>query len=268
MTNLRNSQEDDDRDDLERDLEADFRDNLPAQRINRVAARLQKLEQRFDALYKEVGALSQRPVPAPTATAQGERVLAKAQQGLQRRATPEGILEYAMKVLSDPTAIGVVQGHLADNNFAKALDVLEQAEQQNENAELDGTMLGLEKQLGEYDAKATVSELTTRFGAVERLLASLQQRLGQLESRPQAPATALGQTTMAKAPQLRARRSEDEEQELMAMIDAFISSPTQAGQISSLIQAGQTAEARRILEGAQRAHESERVKQERKSWAR
>lgn len=177
-------------------------------------------------------------------------------------------MERAMRVLDDPTTIGVVQGYLSDGQLAKAVDVLAQAEQQLAQADEEAALEKTDKQLGDLDKGADVSELTARFGGVEKLLASLQQRLDRLEQRPRAPAPAAPQTIAKAAGSKQRMTAEEQKTKLLHEIDTYVADPSTVGFLTSKLEAGAFAEVRSVVAGAKRAHESARAAHERKAWSR
>lgn len=132
-------------------------------------------------------------------------------------------------------------------------------------------MLG-DDDLATFNSHVEISELTARFGGVERALASIETRLSQLETRPQTPAPAPVQSgaAVAKAAgKKRPQQPQTREQiaaDLMRRIDAYIDSPTATGQLSSMVEAGEFDKVRAAVERAEVAHETEKIRQERKTW--
>lgn len=231
---------------------------------------LAALQRRVRELESLVRTLMENPAGKPNPVAQGEAVLAKAVSSFH---DGESLLAYADTVISDPTVMGVVSSYVSAGDFRAAQNAVLEATERNTVAKAAGDMAqvveaGTDADLASYDARATASELTARFGKVEQLLASLEVRLGQLEARPQAAAVDDDQQVMAKASGGRKRKRTPEETAayLHAQIDAYVDSPTTAGMLSSKIQAGQFAEARSILNGAKRAHESAKISAERKRF--
>lgn len=150
--------------------------------------------------------------------------------------------------------------HVQRATVAKAAEVMDQA-----------VRAGTDDDLASYDARAAVSEITAKLGSLERLMASLDARLSQLERRPQAaPApAAMPAQTVAKAPGAPRRPKTQEEiaEQLLSDVDAYIDSPSTVGTLSSMVHAGKFAEVQRILAGARRSHEAARLVNERKGFS-
>ena len=207
------------------------------------------------------------------AIGRGEDTLAKAVSSFN---DPDALLAYADRTIDDPTTMGIVSGHLAAGDMLEAKKTVLEATERTQVAKAAEVMgqavgAGLEDDMATYDSRAGMSELTARFGALERMLSSLEARLSQLEGRPQAaaPVDVDDGEIMAKAPggPKRKKTKEETEASLLAGIDAYIDSPTITGQLSSMVSAGQYAEVRRVLNGAKRAHDAARLSNERKGWS-
>lgn len=258
------SNQNDDRDELMSDLEDDFRDNRPPNRaeVNRLRTRLETLEEMVRSLVRPTG---------KNAVAQGEAILAKAAQSFH---SAEELLAYAETVVSNPTDIGIIGGHLAVGDFKSAQTALLEVQQRSviaKAAEGIGEVLGAaDDNLATFDSHREVSELRAKFGSVERALTSIEDRLGQLESRPQAAAPVPIPSTVAKAASSKKARPvtlAQEKDELLHKIDAFVTSPTRVGYLTSALESGQFDQVRQAVAEAERAHNAERIKQERKSWS-
>jgi hypothetical protein len=208
-----------------------------------------------------------RLVTKPGGVADGERLLAKAAAAFD---TPDSLMALAERTIHDPTAMGEFSAHLSTGNVAEARRMLTHATDRASFAKsVDAADDLLNAPLDDFANKRGLSELTARFAQLERTLASITTRLDQLE-RPQPAAPVPGEQVIVKAASVtgkkRRRTPGEESAQLLAMLDAYVDSPNTAGAISSLIQAGKFSEARPILERAKQAHETEKVRQERKSW--
>ncbi len=247
---------------------------------------LKKLTARVDAIEtgvrppaKPTGQPTSRPAALPpSATAAGEAVLAKAVGAFD---DGDALLAYADRNVSDVTTIGIISGHIAAGDMQSAKRaVLEHVQRGQTVAKADdmaAVVNTLDGDLASFDSKTAVSELTARFGSMERLLASLDARMAQLEHRPQAaPATVLpsGQNTVAKAATATRRPnitdappSSQTKAELLSEVSAYIDSPAHVGKLASMIESGQIREVQAAVTSAKRAHEAQRLVQERKSWS-
>lgn len=204
------------------------------------------------------------------ATAQGESVLAKAVESFK---DADALLSYADTITDDPTVVGIISGHLAVGDFASARTTILEIQQRGtvaKAAENIGDVLGAaEDNLATFDAHRTVSELTARFGSIEQTLSSIEKRLAQVETRPQpaAPVPLENDSTIAKAAGKKRRLTPAQEKdELLHKIDAYVSSPTHVGYLTSQLESGQLDQVRQAVAEAERAHNAERIKQERKTW--
>lgn len=205
---------------------------------------------------------------------QGEQVLAKAATAYR---DPDALLALGEQHISDPTQMGIFSSHVAAGDLNSARDMLIDTRERGRVAkavdaadQAYATLAG-DKNLDEYDARASVSELTARFGALERTLASIETRLAQLERRPQAGAAAPVQTDalVAKAAGKKRRLTPEEDAEsLMNDVERYVDDAAAVGALSSLIQAGELDKARPAIERARQAHETERIKAERRGFTR
>ena len=202
------------------------------------------------------------------AIGKGEDTLAKAVSSFH---DPDALLAYADTVISDATTMGVVSSYVSAGDMLNAKKTVLEATERTQVAKAAEVMgqavgAGLEDDMATYDSRAGMSELTARFGALERMLSSLEARLSQLERRPQA-APVDDEQVVAKATGKRRKRTPVEEAEyLMAQVDNYVPDATTTGHLSSMIQAGQFREVRAALVGAKRAHEAARLAHERKTW--
>lgn len=256
---------------LERGTVAKAADINPATglpRPDKLTQRVNGLENDVRKLKKQVANVQEfindpahdfRRTPTDAATVrEGEAVLAKAQQAQRRRGTPDGILERAMRLIDDPVAIGEVTGYLHSGQLAKAQDIVRQFEERADHQEGEEALGAMERDLGEYDTHAAVSDLTAKVERLLDMFSSLSDRVGSLEaqvrSRPQvAPAP-----TVAKAQGRGGRHHEQlpSADELMTRAMGVIDSGATIGVISSMLQGGQLAEAQKMVEQAELAHES------------
>ena len=224
--------------------------------------RLDRLEKKVDAMYDELGAhvLTPHPRQADANADANERAalgtLAKARSAVARLNTPDGLLERGVRVLTDPTAVGVLQSYVNGGQLKKAADLVSAAEANADKAAEDGALERVQDQMDEHSQLATLSKLGEAVADIQRSMSSLLGRLSKLESRSAAaPAPA---QTVAKA--ARFGRGEPDPrnsaQGLMTRAEGVIDSPGRIGQISSLAQAGRLDEVRQIVEKAELAHES------------
>jgi hypothetical protein len=196
----------------------------------------------------------------------GEQVLAKAATTYD---TGDKLMALGEKAIQDPTAMGEFASHISTGNLTEARKMLTQATDRASFAKsVDAAQSLLEEPLGDFDNRRATSELTARFGSMERLLASIEARLDALE-RPRPAAPMPGEQVVVKAqgrstPMTRGQRADD----LLRRIDAYIDSPGVTGQLSSLVQQGRFDEVEPVLERAQQAHDAQRLREERKSWNR
>jgi hypothetical protein len=197
----------------------------------------------------------------------GEQVLAKAATTYD---TPDTLMAAGERAISDPTQMGVFASHLSTGDLAAARKMFGQASDRAAFVKgVDAAEDLLNAPLGDFDNRRAASELTARFASVERLLASIEARLDQLERRPQAAPVQPGEQVVVKAqgrsaPMSRGQRAND----LLRRIDAYIDSPSLTGQLSSLVQQGHFDEVENALQHAEAAHDAQRLREERKSWTR
>jgi hypothetical protein len=229
------------------------------------SADLERLQARVEHL-EEVARLQ----TLPGGPLDGEALLAKAAGSY---ADPESLMALGEREIGDATTMGAFSSHISTGNLPAAQSLLIDARERGRVAKAaDATMTAqdaLEEPFTDFRNRQAVGELVARFGVMERTLASIESRLERLE-RPQPPAVQPGAQQIAKAaaPGKRRRTPAEEQAHLLAMLDAYIDSPTTAGQVSSMIQRGQLVEARQVLETAKRGHEIQRVREERKTWNR
>lgn len=101
----------------------------------------------------------------------------------------------------------------------------------------------------------------------------METRLAQLETRPQAatpaPAPLENDSTIAKAAgRKRLLTPEEDAQALMNDLERYVDDASAIGALSSLIQSGKLEAARPAIERARQAHETERIKAERRGFKR
>jgi hypothetical protein len=208
-----------------------------------------------------------RHVTQPGGAADGEVLLAKAAAAFD---TPDSLMALAERTIHDPTAMGEFSAHLSTGNVAEARRMLTHATDRASFAKsADAAQSLLEEPLDDFANKRGLSELTARFGQLERTLANVTARLDQLDRRPPTAPVQPGQEVVVKAPNTgkkRRRTPAEESQELLSMLDRYVDSPSVTGSISSLIQQGRLAEARPILERAKAAHETAKIRAERTAW--
>ena len=205
---------------------------------------------------------------------QGEQVLAKAATAYT---SAESLLALGEREISDVTQMGVFAGHIAAGDLNAARNVLIDNQERTrfakaaDAAQEVNTVLG-DDDLATFDTHRAVSELRAKFGSIEQALTSIEDRLGQLEARPVAvPAPAPSAATVAKATSTKKARPqtrEEDAQSLMNDVERYIDDPSAIGALSSLIQAGDFAKARPAIERARQAHETEKIKSERRGFTR
>ena len=207
---------------------------------------------------------------------QGEQTLAKAARAYH---SPDSLMALGEREIADPTAMGVFASHIAANDLNAARQVLLSTQERTrvakavDAAQEVNTVLG-DDDLAGYDSRATVSELTARFGALERTLSSIETLLGQLETRPvAAPAPVPSATTVAKSTAANAGKKarlamtpEQEAQSLMDDVERYIDDPATVGALSSLIQAGKLDQVRPAVERARQSHETDKIRAERRGF--
>ncbi len=154
------------KDPLTSDLDDDFAFNSQQRRIKILETRLDQMDNRDER--------------------RGVRTLAKAQAASLRHSTPGGLLERAQHILTDPTQLGVVEGHVNGGQLAKAAQIVERAERQADENEEDAAHARVEGQLKTHETLASISELTEKVTSFESTLNTLQVRLSRLE-RSQTP---------------------------------------------------------------------------------
>lgn len=226
-----------DRDELLDDLEDDHRTNTHIDLLRRVRA-------------------LERGNNTPEISA-GERTLAKAQQAARRNRTPDGLLDRAQRVFSDPTSVGAVAGYLELGQVAKAAELIEHAEARQERADEDEALEAAQHGVG----GDLVTRLTDELAQTKSVLSAVLRRVGQLEEaaqRPQVPAPTVAKAQQGGRQGARPRNSATA-QELLTRADGVVDSPELMGRLSSMVQAGQLREVERIVSAHELAHES-RVK--------
>jgi hypothetical protein len=233
------------------------------------SADLERLQARVEHL-EEVARLQTLPGGA----LDGEALLAKAAGSYD---TPETLMVLGDRQFSDPTAMGEFASHVARGDLTAARGMLDSATDRTRFAKAaDATQVAqsaLDEPFTDFKNRQAAGELVARFGELERALASITARLERLE-RPQpaaVPAQQPSGQTVAKAAGSRARPTMTRGQradDLLRRIDAYIDSPSLTGQLSSLVQQGEFDQVEPVLERAEQAHETQRVRQERRSWQR
>lgn len=196
------------------------------------------------------------------AAARGEDVLAKAAGSLR---SDDDILNAAAKNPAiTPVEMGVISSHVSRGDYSAARKMVVDA---GERQTLAKAVDPVSQTMGAVDQPQTDTddaELREAFVRLEAAVSALTQRLDRLEARRPAPTQ---QRTVAKAQQQPTRRRRSKA-DLLQML-AYIDSPQQVGALSSVIQSGdvhQIREAEKVLVSAQRAHEAQRVRAERKGW--
>ena len=201
-------------------------------------------------------------------------VLAKAVG--QRSDDPDALLAYADRTVTDATEMGIIAGHISAGDLKAAKTALLEIGERTQVAKAAEVMgqavgAGLEDDMATYDSRAGMSELTARFGALERMLSSLEARLAAIERRPQAAAPVDvdddEQLVVKAAVPKRKRTPEEEADYLMGQIDAYVDSPNVVGTLSSMVAAGEFKQVRAAVARAKQAHESARLVNERKTWS-
>lgn len=229
-------------------------------------ADLARLQARVEHLEEVASLVTQRG-----GAADGEALLAKAASAYS---TPESLMALADRQISDPTQMGEFSSYVARGDLAAARGLLDSATDRQRFAKAaDAAQTAqdaLEEPFTDFKNRHGLGELVARFGVVERTLASIEARLERLE-RPQAAAVSVQPSaqTVAKAAGGRARpmmtkgqRADDQ----LRRIDRYIDSPSLTGSLSSLVQQGRFDEVEQALQRAEHAHETQRVRQERKAW--
>ena len=220
--------------------------------------------------------LARAATGTPNLTDVGEDILAKAVNAFS---DPETLLAYADRNISDATTIGVVSGHLEAGDLPSARATVLEAVQRGQVAKaaeiMQKTTNALDDDMAGYDTRAAVSEITARIGTFERTLSALEARLTQMERRPQptlsptsAPAPGPARTVAkasgtVKRPQTAIEIADG----LMSEIEAYVDNPTTVGALSSMVHAGKFDEVQRLLVGAKRSHEAQKLARERKTWS-
>lgn len=240
----------------------------------RELSRLEKLEKFVERLtlgsyLAKAAASGGRVLGDRRVLEQGEQTLAKAAGAYT---SAESLMALGEREITDATQMGVFASHLAyardilidtreRGRVAKAADAAQQVD----------TVLG-DDDIAGFDAHRTMSEISGKF---ERRLAAVEDRLSQLEARPvavpaPAPAT-VAKAAASKTSKTKARPPMTREEvaaDLMRRIDAYIDSPTATGQLSSMVEAGEFDKVRAAVERAEVAHETEKVKSERRGFRR
>lgn len=204
----------------------------------------------------------------------GEQILAKAATAYD---SAETLLALGEKEIGDPTTMGILAGHVAARDFNAARDVLIDVKERGRVAKAVDAAQQVDTVLGDddiagFDANRAMSEISGKF---ERRLAAIEDRLSQIEARPVAvPTPAPAAATVAKAAatsKTKARPAMTREEvvaDLMARIERYVDDPAAVGALSSLIQAGEFDKVRTAVERARTAHETEKVKAERRGFRR
>lgn len=228
-------------------------------RMNRLENRVNKLEGFTQNLYDE---LIGKP-PAQDSHQDDDRaaldVLAKAQSAHLRRNSAEGLLDRAQRVLTDPTAVGMVETFVQGGQLVKAAELLERHESRADQGDEDVALEKMEGQLANHELMVTVSELGEKMGNFETTMNSLLARLSRLERPQNAPV----QETIAKAHGSKKRRQETDYRDspagLAERCQGVIDNANLVGQIGSMLQSGDEAQikqARQTIEQAELRHES------------
>jgi hypothetical protein len=226
-------------------------------RVNALEAKVRRLDDRLDSVYEGTTA----PTPAQTAVREGEQTLAKAQQATRRAHTPDGLLRRAERVFNDPVSVGAVQGYLSLGQVAKAVEMVERAEAQQERADEDDALEAVQNGVN----GDVVGRLTDELTQTKEVLSAVLRRVAVLEESAQQTPAAAPNRTVAKAQQGRQGQRPQKPQaaataqQLLARADGVVDSPVRMGQLSSMVQSGQLREAQRLIEQLELAHEA-RVK--------
>lgn len=178
-------------------------------------------------------------------------------------------MKMGEKSITDPTKMGVFARHIESGDLEAARNILLDTKERGRvaksvdaAAQAEGSLLG-DDDLAAFDTRAAASELTHRFGEMERLVSSLEARLARLERRPQSasPAPVQTETTVAKAVGSKKRRMTpaEEKANLLHKIDAYVSSPTRVGVLTSKLEAGELDEVRQAVAEAERSHGAVRL---------
>lgn len=200
----------------------------------------------------------------------GEQILAKAVTALE---SPDALMALGGRTLKDATQMGEFSSLVALGDLPAARRMLDKVSERSNFAKaVDTAEDMLNEPLSDFSLKRAVSEMTARFGHLERTVMAVEARLQALERPQVAPAAMrLGEQQIVKAAapgKTRRRTPAEESNRLLSMLDAYVDSPTTAGQVSSLIQAGRLQEAREFLERAKTAHETAKLKAERAGWSK
>lgn len=232
---------------LDRELDDDFEFDL----LRDTRQRLDKVEHQIsDAITRDALALLDDPV-----TARGERVLAKAQDVLERMATPEDVLERAQRVMTNAVDIGIVQGFLSvgtQESFAKAVSLVGEQEDRNERAHAETAVGGMLEDFGEAE---NTQNLRQEVATLSRSVTTLTGRLDRLESRP----GATQQEVVAKAytrTDTPSSTAKNDGASLLQRGQGVIDSVSTIGVLSSLVNDGKLGEARSMVESAELDHEA------------
>lgn len=239
-------------------------------RLNGVENRVQKLEKKVDSLYNDLGEhmVSAHHRQADTGEQAALNTLAKAQNAVRRNMTPDGLLERGLRVLTDPTAVGVLESYINGGQLKKAADLLANAEARADKNDDDDALERVESQIKEHEVLASVSQLGEQVADLQHTLNSLLSRISKLESRSvAAPAPA---QAVVKGAQFGRRSAQETDaansvQGLQSRLEAVFDSPAQVGTLSSMLQAGRIDEVRAAVERAEVRHESDMRKRDRRS---
>ena len=227
---------------LDDDLDHDYSHNLAVD----AHRRLDRLESSMATGHR----------PTEKTLERGERILAKAQEVGRHIMTPEGILETAQRVMTNPNDIGIVSGYLAvgtQEAFAKAAQIVGDQMDRNDAAHAVGVIDGMTR---DFERNDDLHELRGALEALRQDFAGLLDRIDRLERAPSAAPTQV----VAKAQGGRTSRPvQATAASLLSRGQGVIDSPNTIGILSGLLEAGNLAEAQRMVEAAELDHEA-RVK--------
>lgn len=224
--------------DLDDDLQHDYAHDL-----------IVDTRRRLDRIEEHLG--GQRS--AKTTLERSERILAKAQEVGRHIMTPEGILETAQRVMTDPTQLGIVSGYPAIGTpeaFAKAAQIVGEQMDRNDAAHAVAAIDGVTRDLERDD---DVEELRGALETLRQDVAGLLDRIDRLERAPSAAPTQVvakaqgGRTSQVAKPTAAS---------LLSRGQGVIDSPNTIGILSGLINEGNLEAAQRMVEAAEFDHEA------------
>lgn len=242
-------------------------------RLNQFENRLNKLEARLEAMADELGdvalRVSQNGVIRPTAAEdEALNTLAEAVSAGRHRQTPEGLLERAERVVSDPTTMGEISTYVSAGQLKEAAAILAKAEDYATKTENDQALDQMGEHTDKRELEATVAQLTETVANLQHTFNSVLSRLSALETRRQV--NPLASQTVAKAQGQRRRLATSTDpretaEGLMTRAEGVIDSPAVIGQLSSMAQGGELDRLREIVEAAELRHETAIKKRDRRT---